>query len=331
MDSRATCPPATCPQAICPEPPPSRAKRLTTAKRSRGFVAAEEPVASTETPPWQTGCGDTDEQPPWAWGARTATGRAAAPVRDPKIDQEQLFIAWRRDRDRSAQELLLERYMPLARSLARRYGRTSEPFEDLLQVASLGLVKAIDRYELERGHSFAAFAVPTILGEMRRYFRDAGWATHVPRAAKERALAVRNAVDRLRGASGRTPTANQLAEYLELDIEQVLDALVALEAYETYSLEARRCGGDEEGLSYAETLGDEDERYELIECDVTLRSVLTEIAPRERRILRLRFVDDLTQSEIAERVGISQMQVSRVLRRSLERLRALTRSACESP
>lgn len=252
--------------------------------------------------------------------------------RNPKIDQDQLFLAWRRDRDRSAQELLIERYMPLARSLARRYGRTSEPFEDLLQVASLGLVKAINRYELERGHSFAAFAVPTILGEMRRYFRDAGWAIHVPRAAKERALAVRDAVDRLRSASGHSPTVNQLAEFLELDIEQVLDALAALEAYETCSLEARRPSADEDGVSYAETLGDEDERYELIECDVTLRSALTEIAPRERRILRLRFVDDLTQSEIAERVGISQMQVSRLLRRSLERLRALTRSSFdESP
>ncbi len=263
--------------------------------------------------------------------AAIATDAPIGGLRDPKLDQDELFIAWRRDRDRAAQELLIERYMPLARSLARRYGRTSEPFEDLLQVASLGLVKAINRYELERGHSFAAFAVPTILGEMRRHFRDAGWAIHVPRAAKERALSVRDAVDRLRGTSGRSPTANQLAEFLELDVEQVLDALAALEAYETCSLEARRGGEDDEGASYAETLGEEDERYELVECDVTLRSALTEIAPRERRILRLRFVDDLTQSEIADRVGISQMQVSRVLRRSLERLRALTRSSFESP
>jgi RNA polymerase sigma-B factor len=221
--------------------------------------------------------------------------------------------------------------VPLARSLVRRYGRTSEPFEDLLQVASLGLVKAIDRYEPERGHPFAAFAVPTILGEMRRHFRDAGWALHVPRAAKERALAVRDALDHLRGATGRTPTVSQLAEFLELDLEHVLDALAALQAYETCPLDARRRCIDDEPLSYAETLGDEDERYELIECDLAIRSVLAEIDPRDRRILRLRFVDDLTQSEIAERVGVSQMQVSRLLRRSLERLRALTRASRESP
>ncbi len=259
-----------------------------------------------------------------------ADTRPALP-RDPNTDQDELFTAWRRDRDRGAQELLMERYMPLARSLARRYGRTSEPFEDLLQVAALGLVKAIDRYEPERGHSFAAFAVPTILGEMRRYFRDAGWAIHVPRAAKERALVVRDAVDRLRSTDGHSPTVSQLAQFLELDVEQVLDALAALQAYETCSLDARRPGNDDDGVSYAETLGREDERYELIECDVALRSALIEIAPRERRILRLRFVDDLTQSQIAERLGISQMQVSRLLRRSLERLRALTRASPESP
>ncbi len=273
---------------------------------------------------------DPDQRPFPAANAAIADAPSAV-SRGPNVDEDELFIAWRRDRDRAAQELLIERYMPLARSLARRYGRTSEPFEDLLQVASLGLVKAINRYELERGHSFAAFAVPTILGEMRRHFRDAGWAIHVPRAAKERALAVRDAVDRLRGMSGRSPTANQVAEFLELDVEQVIDALAALEAYETCSLEARHGSADDEGVSYAETLGEDDERYELIECDVALRSALTEIAPRERRILRLRFVDDLTQSEIAERVGISQMQVSRLLRRSLERLRTLTRSSFESP
>jgi RNA polymerase sigma-B factor len=273
----------------------------------------------------------TADEPACSAEAATVDARPALP-RDPNTDHDELFSAWRNDRDRTAQELLIEHYMPLARSLARRYGRTSEPFEDLLQVAALGLVKAIDRYEPERGHSFAAFAVPTILGELRRYFRDAGWAIHVPRAAKERALMVRDAVDRLRGSSGHSPTVNQLAQFLELDVEQVLDALAALQAYETSSLDERRPGADEEGISYAETLGHEDERYELIECDVTLRSALTEIAPRERRILRLRFVDDLTQSQIAERLGISQMQVSRLLRRSLERLRAVTRaSSPESP
>src|SRR5438309_8521462 len=131
-------------------------------------------------------------------------------------DPRQLFIRWQQDRDEAAREELLNRFLPLARSLARRYGRSSEPFEDLLQVASLGLLKAMDRYDVERGHPFQSFAVPTILGEMRRYFRDSGWAVHVPRGAQERALKVRDAQERIANERGHAPTANQLAEYLEL-------------------------------------------------------------------------------------------------------------------
>lgn len=238
-------------------------------------------------------------------------------------DQRELFAAWQQDGDQSARAQLVELYMPLARSLARRYGRSSEPFEDLLQVASLGLLKAVDRYDADRGHRFASFAVPTILGEMRRYFRDSGWAVHVPRAAKERALTVRDALELLRSEHGRAPTVSQLAEYLELDVEQVLDGLSAIEAYETSPLDARRPGGEDDGLTYADTLGALDERFELIEMDVTVRSVLAKVPARERRILQMRFVEDLTQSEIAERVGVSQMQVSRLLRRSLDQLRSL--------
>ena len=136
--------------------------------------------------------------------------------------------------------------MPLARGLARRYGRSSEPFEDLLQVASLGLLKALDRFDPERGHPFSSFAVPTILGEMRRYFRDSGWAVHVPRGAQERALKVRDAQERLANEHGRAPTVNQLAEYLEIDTEDVIDALQAIQAYETLSLDAPRPGADGE-------------------------------------------------------------------------------------
>jgi RNA polymerase sigma-B factor len=173
--------------------------------------------------------------------------------------------------------------------------------------------------------------VPTILGEMRRYFRDAAWSLHVPRAAKERAAAVRHGVEKLRSVHGRSPTVAQLAEYLELDIEQVLDAMAAMEAYETCSLDAPRPSEDRTGGSYAETLGEEDERFELIEYDATLCAALAGIPPRDRLILRMRFVEDLTQAEIAERLGISQMQVSRLLRRSLDRLRVLTRPPAEVP
>jgi RNA polymerase sigma-B factor len=243
------------------------------------------------------------------------------------VELWRLFRRWQRDGDDGAREQLLQRYMPLARNLARRYGRSAEPFEDLLQVASLGLLKALDRYDTDRGHPFVAFAVPTILGEMRRYFRDSGWSVHVPRGAQERALKVRDARERLANERGRAPTVNQLAEYLELDAGDVIDALHALQAYETLSLDAPRSTGDGEAVAYGDSVGHDDERYELVELDATLSAVLGHIPPRERAILHMRFVDDLTQTEIAERVGISQMQVSRLLRRSLDQLRTLTRVA----
>jgi RNA polymerase sigma-B factor len=242
-------------------------------------------------------------------------------------EPRQLFLRWREHRDRAAREALVQRYMPLARGLARRYGRSSEPFEDLLQVASLGLLKALDRYDADRGHPFASFAVPTILGEMRRYFRDSGWAVHVPRGVQERALKVRDAQERLAGAHGRAPTVNQLAEYLELDTEDVLDALQAVQAYETLSLDAPRASGDGEVVAYGTMFGEDDARYELVELDATITAVLEQLPPRERLILHMRFVEDLTQTQIAERVGVSQMQVSRLLRRSLEHLRTLTHTS----
>ena len=252
-----------------------------------------------------------------------STLRSAPPA---TTDVSELFDRWQRHGDAGAREALVRKYMPLTRGLARRYGRSSEPFEDLLQVASLGLLKAIDRFDTSRG-AFASFAVPTILGEMRRYFRDSGWAIHVPRGAQERALKVRDAQERLANEHGRSPSVNQLAEYLEFDIEDVIDALQAVQAYDTLSLDAPRPRADGEVVAYGETLGQDDERYELVELDATLTAVLVHIPARERAILRMRFVEDLTQTEIAQRVGISQMQVSRLLRRSLEQLRTLTQDA----
>jgi RNA polymerase sigma-B factor len=242
-------------------------------------------------------------------------------------DQTQLFLHWQRDGDQAAREALVARFMPLTRSLAHRYNRSSEPFEDLLQVASLGLLKALDRFDPERGHAFASFAVPTILGEMRRYFRDCGWSIHVPRGDQERALKVRDAQESFANEHGHAPTVNQLAVYLELGIEQVVDALQAIHAYEALSLDAPRPGSEDEGMTYGESLGEEDGRYELVELDATLVAALGHIPVRERRMLHMRFVEDLTQTEIAARVGISQMQVSRLLRRSLNQLRTLTQGA----
>ncbi len=250
-----------------------------------------------------------------------------ATTHQPASDTDELFVRWQQRGDEGAREALVRRYLPLANRLAGRYGRSSEPLEDLQQVASLGLLKAIDRFDRSRGRPFQSFAVPTILGEMRRYFRDSGWSVHVPRGAQERALKVRDAQESFANEHGHAPTVNQLAVYLELDAEDVIDALVAIQGYKTLSLDAPRPGGEDDAMSYGDSLGDEDGRYELVELDATVTAVLDHIPPRERHILHMRFVEDLTQTEIAARVGISQMQVSRLLRRSLEELRALTGEA----
>jgi RNA polymerase sigma-B factor len=240
-------------------------------------------------------------------------------------DTDELFARWQRHGDEAAREALVRRYLPLANRLARRYLRSSEPFEDLQQVASLGLLKALDRFDPTRGRPFQSFAVPTMLGEIRRYFRDSGWSVHVPRGVQERALQVRDAQEAFANEHGRAPTVNQLAVYLELGAEEVIDALIAIQGYKTLSLDAPRQGEDDDAaIGYGNSVGDEDERYELVELDATVTAVLDHIPPRERRILHMRFVEDLTQTEIAARMGISQMQVSRLLRRSLEELRSLT-------
>jgi RNA polymerase sigma-B factor len=248
----------------------------------------------------------------------------------PRPNERALFVRWQRDGDPAAREALVERFAPFARNLARRYSRSSEPYEDLVQVAMLGLLKAIDRYDLERGHSFQSYAVPTILGEMRRYFRDSGWAVHVPRGSQERALKVRNAHELLLEERGHAPTVDELAEYLSLEAEEVLDALQVLNGYDTASLDAPRPGAPE-NVSFADSIGEDDAHYERVELRLTVASGLRELDARERSILRMRFVEDLTQTQIAAAVGISQMQVSRLLRRSLDQLRASSDRPAEPP
>src|SRR5579859_6017671 len=169
---------------------------------------------------------------------------AASLDRRDRTESRDLFIRWRKFDDQAAREELVERFLPLARNLARRYAGAREPFDDLLQVASLGLVKAIDRFDEERGAAFSSFAVPTILGELKRYFRDLGWSVHVPRGAQEQALKVQEAQERLTSRTGRPPSVNELAEYLELSIEDVLDAIETAAAHHSASLDAPREDGD---------------------------------------------------------------------------------------
>jgi RNA polymerase sigma-B factor len=224
--------------------------------------------------------------------------------------------------DMRAREELAERFLPLARQLARRYQRGQEPIEDLVQVASLGLVKAIDRYDLERATAFSSYAVPTILGELKRYFRDHGWAVHVPRGLQERIMKVNHAMDRLARDLGRSPTPSEVGAEIGASVEEVLEALEASVAYEASSLDAPR-GSDPEADSYAESLGVDDGSYEQVEYMQSIEPTLRAMPERDRLVLKLRFEDDLTQSEIAEQIGVSQMHVSRLIRRALARLQTV--------
>lgn len=234
---------------------------------------------------------------------------------------DELFARWREQQDPAAREQLTRIFLPLAHQLARRYVRSSEPIEDLDQVASLALLKAIDRFDPTYGTTFPMFATPTILGELRRYFRDSGWSIHVPRKAQELVLKIQNATEELTALSGRAPSVQDLAKHLDISFEAVLEGLYAANAYETTSLQAPVGGGDEgNDQTLVETIGAEDERYELIETDASAAKLLRDLPERDRRILHLRFIEDMTQTEIAAQIGISQMQVSRLLRRSLTEL-----------
>jgi RNA polymerase sigma-B factor len=235
---------------------------------------------------------------------------------------DQLFRRWRERRDPHAREELIERFLPLARKLANRYARSGEPFDDLVQVASVGLIKAVERFDPDQGNAFASFAVPTIVGELKRHFRDTTWTVQVDRRSQERARAVLTA-QRMITAIGRSPTVAELADQLGWDPEEVLDGLQASLAYNAVSLDAPAPGADpEDGENRLfDTVGEHDERFERAEHRATLGAAVRHLPKLERRILYLRFGEDLSQREIASRVGISQMHVSRLLRRALAGLR----------
>jgi RNA polymerase sigma-B factor len=251
------------------------------------------------------------------------TPQQHAPPKPAAREDRRLLLRYHRHGDFRARDELCERFLPLARQLARRYQRGSEPLDDLVQVASVGLVKAIDRFDPDRTTAFSSYAVPTMVGELKRYFRDFGWAVHVPRGMQERTVAVQATVTRLAKELGRSPAAAEVARDLDLPEEQVLEAMEAALAYDALSLEAPRPGGDEAGDAvFGDTIGELDERYELVELAATIAPALRDLDERDRRILHMRFLEDLTQSEIAGRIGVSQMHVSRLIRRALGRLEA---------
>jgi RNA polymerase sigma-B factor len=235
-------------------------------------------------------------------------------------EDRRLLERYHRDGDPAAREALVERFLPLARQLARRYQRGGEPLDDLIQVASLGLLKAIDRFEPDRPSAFSSFAVPTILGELKRHFRDRGWSVRVPRDLQEMAVRVERVTEELSRSLGRAPTAGEIGEHIGATTEHVLEAREAAGAYRAFSLDRPR-DDDEDGEGVGESMGVEDPGFGLVEDAATVQRLMAALGEREREVLRLRFEEDLTQAEIGERVGVSQMHVSRLIRQAVTRLR----------
>ena len=231
-----------------------------------------------------------------------------------------LLVRYHRHGDVAARDEVAERFLPFARDLALRYSYTDESVDDLFQVASLGLLKAIDRFDPDRGAKFTSFAAPTILGELKRHFRDKGWALHVPRDLQERTLSVTRATEALSKELGRSPKPREVAHELRCPVEEVLEAQQVASSYEASSLDAPVGADDDQGASLVELMGGDDIAFELVEDRDAIASGWHSLPEMERQVLELRFVHDLTQREIGERIGYSQMHVSRVLRRALNML-----------
>lgn len=237
------------------------------------------------------------------------------------LDDEALFARLRGDGDEAAREELVSRHLPRAHALARRFTRSREPVADLEQVAGLGLLKAVDRYVPGKGSSFWSFATPTVVGEMKRYMRDSCWRVHVARPLQERSLRVQGALGTLTAELGRSPSTADIAIHLGWSREDVVEALEAASAFEPDSLDAPVSLEGDAGAAVGDLVGTRDKGFDGAERRATLAIAMRSLDARDRAILRLRFAEDLTQTEIAEAVGISQMHVSRLIRRALGTLR----------
>jgi RNA polymerase sigma-B factor len=230
-------------------------------------------------------------------------------------------VEYRRSRD-----AVVERCLPLADNIARRFRNRGEPFEDLVQVARLGLLQAVDRFDAEAGSEFLAFAVPTMMGEIRRHFRDHGWSVKVPRRLKDLSSQLTRARAELSQQLGRTPTASEIASHLELDRQEVVEAIIAMSGYSTSSLEAPATSDGDEGRTVSHAFGGPDANLDKVLDVETVRPLIAALPQRERTVLELRFFEYMTQSQIAGRLGISQMHVSRLLARALGEIRQQARA-----
>ena len=240
----------------------------------------------------------------------------------PRIDDKILLRRYHEQGDLQAREQLIEQYLSLVRSLARRYSYRGEQLEDLVQIGAIGLIKAIDRFDVNRGVELTTYATPNIIGEIKRHFRDKGWAVRVPRGLQELNVKLSRLVEQLTVQLGRSPTIPELAKASGAQEEEVLEALESGRAYSSLSLSAGGGGDGDDDLDPLESIGTEEHQYEVSEDRAVLAPGFRALDERERWILQLRFFDGLTQSQIAQQVGISQMHVSRLIRRSLEKIRA---------
>ncbi len=252
---------------------------------------------------------------------------SGAAQHDARARQDRVLLLRCRDGDAAAREALVERFLPLARQLARRYRRGGEPLDDLYQVASLGLLKAIDRFDVRRETAFSTFAVPTILGELKRHFRDKTWLVRVPRDLQELAIKLDAVSSTIASELGRIPTAAELAAATGHPVEDVLEAREALSAHTPVSLDRPREDDEHGDETLADTIGIEEDGYATAESAATLQQLLRVLSDRDREILRLRFQEDLTQSEIGARLDISQMHVSRLIRQSIVTVREAAEQA----
>jgi RNA polymerase sigma-B factor len=241
-----------------------------------------------------------------------------------RSEERDLLVRYHEAGDLAARRELVERFLPFARDLALRYSYTDEPVDDLVQVACLGLLKAIDRFEPGRGTRFTSYAAPTILGELKRYFRDRSWALHVPRDLQERALKAIRETENLSKRLGRSPSVREVARAVGCTSEELLEAYEAASTYDTASLDAPAARDSEDGAALIDVVGRDDDGYEAVADGEALAAAWRELPAQERRVLQLRFVRGLTQREIGEAIGFSQMHVSRLLRRAISRLEEAT-------
>ena len=237
------------------------------------------------------------------------------------LSEHELLLRVRRDNDKTAREELITRYLPLVKSLARRFASRGQPVEDLIQVGSIGLIKAIDRFDLSRGVELSTYATPTILGEIKRYFRDKGWAVKVPRALQDLNVRLNRVIEQLTLELRRSPTIAELAKATGVSEEEVVEALESGRAYSSVSIFSGGTNEDDESLELLDCLGSEEEAYEIFEQRRVLAPAMERLDPRERLILHLRFFEGMTQTQVAAQIGISQMHVSRLIRKSIDNLR----------